>query len=208
MLVSEINSAKAVSLQSDMPAVKAYRKIENIDHTKFPVVDSDNKLVGIVDKSDLEDLASSGSAFQELRFSSFLSRTKVRDVMNNNVYCCRETDTIWEAALNMKDHRVSILPVVNEDNILLSVLARKDLFKALLDYTGAKYTGMFLAVSSNDNADIFKVTEIISRSDATLRFIAKLGGRIALKISGTTLQNAVENLEAEGFKVLYTAKIY
>ncbi|MCD7855221.1 MAG: CBS domain-containing protein [Clostridiales bacterium] len=114
MYISEINSAKAICVQADMSAAKAFQLIRDVDHTKFPVVDKEGKLVGIVEKSELEDISSSSSPFKELRFSSILSGTKVRDLMNNNVYYAKETDTIWTAALNMKDHRVSILPVVDE----------------------------------------------------------------------------------------------
>ncbi|MCD8215783.1 MAG: CBS domain-containing protein [Clostridiales bacterium] len=121
MYVSELNSARAVSVSCDMSAAKAYQQIEDVDHSKFPVVDKEGKLVGIVDKDVLEDISSSSSPFKELKFSSFLSQTKVRDVMNGNVYSARETDTIWEASLTMKDHRVSILPVVDEENRVVSV---------------------------------------------------------------------------------------
>lgn len=207
MFVSEISIAKAVPVQSDMPAVKAYKKIENVDHTKFPVVDKDGRLVGIVDKSDLADLSSSGSPFKEMRFSSILNQTKVRDVMNNNVFYCKETDTIWEAALNMKDHRVSILPVVDEDNILVSVLARKDLLMALLNYAGAKYEGLFISVEAPQPEDIFKVTEIISKTKSTLMFISQCKGKIVLKITGENTEATAKAIEDAGYKLIYRVAI-
>ncbi len=207
MYVSELNSAKAVSIFSDLSAAKAYQQTEKSGHSKFPVVDRENKLVGIVDRAVLADISSSSSPFKELKFSSILSQTKVRDVMNTNVYSVKETDTIWEAALTMKDHRVSILPVVDEENRVLSVLARNDIFKALLNFTGAKYTGIFVSVKSKEKTDIFAAARCIEELGADLRFISVYHDKICLKVSGAKAKDAEAALKEKGFEIIYTLKI-
>ncbi len=207
MYISEINSAKAICVQADMSAAKAYQLIRDVDHTKFPVVDKEGKLVGIVEKSELQDISPSSSPFKELRFSSILSGTKVRDLMNNNVYYAKETDTIWTAALNMKDHRVSILPVVDEENRVTSVLARNDLFKALLNLVGAKYSGLFVCVTTKDKSDIYKISEILEKSGVTLLFMSSRKNKVTMKITDKYSDKAVEALKNQGFEVVYTIHI-
>ncbi|MCD7777063.1 MAG: CBS domain-containing protein [Clostridiales bacterium] len=207
MYVSELNLAKPVSVPCDISAAKAYQQIEDIDHTKFPVTDKDGKLVGIVDKAVLTDISSSSSPFKELKFSSFLSGTKVRDVMNGNVYSVKESSTVWEAALTMKDHRVSILPVVDEENRLTGVLSRNDLFNVLLNYTGAKYAGLFISVEAKERTDIFTVTNCIEETGAELRYISVYHEKICLKVLGPKAKDAETALREKGFKIIYTVSI-
>ncbi len=206
MYIWELNTSRVIALRADLSAAKAYQLVENVDHTKFPVVDSSNKLVGIVEKSDLADISSTSSPFKELRFSSILSQTKVRDVMNGNVYYAKETDTIWQAALNMKDHRVSILPVVNEDNEVISVLARNDIFKALLNLTGAKLSGIHISVLTDDPNSLFNIAETVKANNCTLHFIAFTGKTADLKISGANAERVKDEIE-KSYKIKYTYTI-
>lgn len=207
MYISEINSAKAICVQADMSAAKAYQLIRDVDHSKFPVTDREGRLVGIVEKDGLADISSSSSPFKELRFSSILSQTKVRDLMTGNVYYAKETDTIWAAALNMKDHRVSILPVVDEENKVISVLARNDLFKALLNFAGAKYSGLFISVPTKDKNDIFKIADIMENAGVTLLFMSSRKDKVTLKITNKNSEAAVEALTENGFPPIYITTI-
>ncbi len=204
MYVSELKAAKAVCINSNMSAVKAYQMVQNSDYSKFPVTDKEGRLVGLITKDDLEDLSDSSSPFKELRMPSILSGTKVRDIMNNNVYYTKETDTIWKAALTMKDHRVSILPVVDDDNKVISVLARNDLFKALLNFTGAKNSGLHISVESRNKDDIFRVAEIVKDAGGVLNFISFYDGRIELKITGPKAASSAEEIDKAGFKIIYS----
>lgn len=206
MYVSEIKSAKAVSLQAGMSAVKAYQLIQNSDYSKFPVVDKDNKLVGIVTRDELEDVSASSSPFKEIRITSILTTAKVKDVMSSNVFYTRENETLWEAALNMKDHRVSMLPVVDDENRVVSVLARNDLFKALLNLTGAKNSGLHISLKTSEKTDIFAVTELIKNSGAGLSFISYYDGRINLKLTGSKAKEAAAELE-KNYEIIYITAI-
>ncbi len=204
MYVSEIKAAKAVCLNAGLSAVKAYQMIQDSSYSKFPVVDKEGKLVGLITKDDLEDISRSSSPFKEVRMPSILSGTKVRDIMNNNVYYTRETDTIWNAAITMKDHRVSILPVVDEEDRVISVLARNDLFKMLLNYTGAKISGLHIYIETQNKDDIFNVAEIVKNSGAALNFISFYDGKLNLKVTGTKASAAAKSIEDAGFKIIYS----
>lgn len=51
---------------------------------------------------------------------------KVKDFMTTKLISCHKDDSLKDAAKIMMDNSISILPVVDEDNILLGVLTTSD----------------------------------------------------------------------------------
>ncbi|MCD7855222.1 MAG: hypothetical protein LUG66_06370 [Clostridiales bacterium] len=86
-------------------------------------------------------------------------------------------------------------------------MARNDLFKALLNLCGAKYSGLFVCVSTKDKSDIYEISEILEKSGVTLLFMSSRKNKVTMKITDKYSDKAVEALENEGFEVVYTIHI-
>ena len=85
----------------------------------FPVVDNDNKLVGMITNRDL-------------RFVSDTSK-KVSDVMTSkNLVTAPEGTNFEKAKEILKNHRVEKLPVVDKNGVLKGLITIKDIEKTIL----------------------------------------------------------------------------
>ena len=83
----------------------------------IPVVDSDNKLVGIVTNRDL-------------RFQTDMSR-KIDEVMTSeNLIVTHQKTDLENASRILLEHKIEKLPVVDENNHLMGLITYKDITKA------------------------------------------------------------------------------
>ncbi len=82
----------------------------------IPVIDENNKLVGIVTNRDL-------------RFENDLSKS-IRDVMTKTpLYTTTENTSLKEAELILQKNKIEKLPVINENNELVGLITFRDIVK-------------------------------------------------------------------------------
>lgn len=81
----------------------------------IPIVDTDNKLIGIVTNRDL-------------RFEKDI-RKPLRDIMTKNVISTKQGTTFAEAAEILQQHRIEKLPVVDSDGHLVGLITYRDIIK-------------------------------------------------------------------------------
>lgn len=97
---------------SDALAMMAEFKIGGI-----PVVDSDNKLVGIVTNRDL-------------RFEKSMEKLIGEVMTKENLVTTRQTANLEDAAEILQQHKIEKLPVVDSNNKLIGLITYKDITKA------------------------------------------------------------------------------
>ncbi|WP_342634268.1 CBS domain-containing protein [Streptomyces himastatinicus] len=83
----------------------------------LPVVDEDDKVVGVITGTDL---AGAGGVEGAVSAGQRMSRPAVT---------VRPQDTIVDAARSMARHRVERLPVVDEEDRLIGIVTRRDLLR-------------------------------------------------------------------------------
>jgi acetoin utilization protein AcuB len=89
----------------------------------LPVVDADGRLVGIVDRTDLEMfLSEAGSAGVIKR------QHRVDQVMNREVVTVPPDCPLEEAATRMVEHKIGSLPVVETEQVV-GIITETDIFK-------------------------------------------------------------------------------
>lgn len=81
----------------------------------IPIVDTDNKLIGIVTNRDL-------------RFEKNIHKP-LRDIMTKNVISTKQGTTFAEAAEILQQHRIEKLPVVDSDGHLVGLITYRDIIK-------------------------------------------------------------------------------
>ena len=120
-----------------------------------PIVDDDNKVIGIVSEGDIMRLLEVHSPRLNLILPSPLDlielpiRMKyemdeiaedmnraasvlIGEIMTKNVYTIKEDDDISDAAQFMDTHSVNRLPVVDDEDKLIGIITRGDLISAMV----------------------------------------------------------------------------
>ncbi len=106
-----------ITIKSHQTVGKALAIMKDFKIGGIPVVDNDNKLIGIVTNRDL-------------RFINNMS-TRIRDVMTkDNLVVVKEYVNLDKAAQILQKHKIEKLPVVDTEGKLIGLITYKDITKA------------------------------------------------------------------------------
>ena len=90
----------------------------------LPVVDEDDKVVGVITGTDLTGRADAADQAD--------GAVPAGQLMSRPAVTVRPQDTIVDAARRMARHRVERLPVVDEEDRLIGIVTRRDLLRVFL----------------------------------------------------------------------------
>ncbi|MET9953783.1 CBS domain-containing protein [Streptomyces sp. NPDC006339] len=119
--VADLMTPTAVAVQPGTPFKEIARLLDEYGITAVPVVDEDNRPVGVVSEADLLR-----------RHTDKDGPSTAEAMMSSPVVVARPSWTAVEAARLMERHRVKRLPVVDADGRLIGVLSRSDLLQLFL----------------------------------------------------------------------------
>jgi CBS domain-containing protein len=86
-------------------------------HQGFPVVENDGKIIGVVTRRDLMDVAN-------------VDGKKMRDIVRRPPIVLRENSSLRDAVTRMARGGVGRLPVVDDDGKLIGIVSRSDVLAA------------------------------------------------------------------------------
>jgi CBS domain-containing protein len=109
--VGEIMTRNVLTTEPETAVVDIVRMMAKNRITGLPVVDADNRLIGVVSESDI--IGKAGDT--------------VADIMTNGSWTVNEDTILGDAAEIMLRRRIRRLPVVRGDNQLIGLLSRSDL---------------------------------------------------------------------------------
>lgn len=121
----EIMTSKPVVARNKCPVCDVARMLVRGGYSRLPVV-RDSFLVGIVTPHDVISYLNKSRKMNSLK----RDRTEVEKTMNKVVESVSPEADVWEAARQMRKHRVSMLPVV-DDYQLMGVLTARDIVDAM-----------------------------------------------------------------------------
>lgn len=148
MNVATMMSAPVFTATKDTLVAEVVRTMKEPRVSAIPVVDHQQKVIGVVTVADLVphsrnapasnvqlmslqdeyvDFASIGSAYQKL------ARADAADVMQAKVVTVRPEAEMGTAAQMMIDHELAALPVVGEDGVLVGIVTRTDVARLAID---------------------------------------------------------------------------
>jgi acetoin utilization protein AcuB len=122
MLVHDHMTPRPVTLRVDADYKSALQVMEQHAIHHLPVLDADDRLVGIVAERDL--------LFAALRFLG--SSVDVERVMHRKVVTATPGMTVAAAASLMVAHAIGGLPVVDDGGNVVGVITETDVFKAFV----------------------------------------------------------------------------
>lgn len=169
MLVHERMTKHVITVKTTAAVDDTLRRMRTEKVRRFPVVDNEGRLIGLVSERDLLYAAPSPATSLSVYELHYLySRIKVEQVMTRDVITVNADDPIEEAARLMVDHKIGGLPVLR-DGELVGIITETDIFKAFMEMLGARDPGIRVTVSCHD-----KRGELAALASA----VARLGGNI------------------------------
>ncbi len=164
-----------------------------------PVMDEDDKMVGIVSKADFVTLAV-GIAFDKIT---------VKEIMTKELVVVSPTDRLVHARRQMMEAHVGRVPVVDEED-LKGMVTSKDLMRAFIDFrkkVPEKYQKSQIKEVLVE--DIMSSNPTVTTKDATISEVAKVmmdtgynglpvveGDKIVGIITQTDILRLIEKLES------------
>ena len=151
MPVQNWMTTDVVSVGPDTSLLKVGKLMKDHHIRRIPVVDDNGQVVGIISDRDVRDASPSKATTLDMyEMHYLLAELKAKIIMTAKPITVKPTDTVEQAALIMLDNKVGGLPVVDDNGRLVGIISDHDVFKALVDITGARMGGLQFAIELPD----------------------------------------------------------
>jgi acetoin utilization protein AcuB len=208
MLVGERMSHPVISVAPEMPVHDALAMFKKENIRRAPVV-KDGKMVGIVSDSDLLNASPSvATTLSVWEINSLLSKVTVRHVMTKKVKTIEVDTPIEDAARIMADFKIGGMPVTRKGKIV-GMITATDLFKVLLEMTGAREKGVRATILIEDKlGEIAKVSKSIAEAGGNIIAVGMYAGPevgkwgVTFKVLGIKKEAVKAALDKVGKKIM------
>ena len=144
LLVKDIMTKKVITINKDAALAKLSELLIKNRISGVPVVDKKGELIGIITEADI--IVNESSLPLPLSFSyTFLEnfesytkstkeylKTRVEDIMTTNIKVAMEDMPIDKAVNILINNDINRLPVVDDNNKLVGIIARADIIKFMI----------------------------------------------------------------------------
>jgi acetoin utilization protein AcuB len=131
--VTDYMTRKVISVAPDTGVRAAFFKMKAHHIRHLPVVDGDNKLIGIVSDRELRRPEWVDEA-PDIAHTYYLDDDmSIGDVMITNVYVIHTYDNLRKAVKLLLEHSIGAAPVLDKTGALVGMLSAVDLMRALND---------------------------------------------------------------------------
>ena len=155
MLIREWMTKNVLTVTPSTSMFKASKIMKDNQIRRVPVVDEAGKLVGIVSDRDVRAASPSKATTLDMHELYYLlSEVKAKDIMTANPITILETETVDAAAVVMQEKEVGGLPVLDEAGKLVGIITDRDVFKVLIDVSGARKGGLLLGFQLPDQPGV------------------------------------------------------
>lgn len=207
MYVKNRMTANPYTIAFNAPINELIELMREKNLKRVPVVDGE-KVVGMITHGDIQKVSpSKATTLSIYELNYLLSKTKVSDAMTKEVVTVSPDSLLEEAAVLMRENRISTLAVVSQDK-LEGIITESDIFDAFIDLLGFKDVGSRIAIESDDvPGALANIGEIFQSFDANITHIAAYrgpGGRSDVVVRTNTMNTELieEKLKEHGYIVL------
>ena len=130
--LGEIMNTPVVALREDAPFSQVAEKIGGSGGKRhLPIVDQNNKLVGLMTQRDLYKILPPRKLIEGEWFydKESLDAITLKNVMIKNPLSMHPEDPVGEALLAMVRTKYGCIPIVDKNNILLGIVTQMDILK-------------------------------------------------------------------------------
>lgn len=141
MQVSYRMTRNPVTVSPDTPVPEAREKMKKEKIHRLPVVDKNNKLLGMITEKDiLYASPSKATSLDVYEISSLFYKLKVKSVMTKDLITIGPDTPLEDAARILADNKIGGLPVIDK-GLLVGIITESDLFHVFLELFGAREKG-------------------------------------------------------------------
>jgi len=187
----------------------------NIRH--LPVVDKDDKLLGVITDRDVRSAMPSifvdSCNIEEEKEK--LSKLKVKDVMTKEVVTISPLYTLQDALLLMQKTSFGAFPVVDEDRKLKGIISIRDLMRAFINVLGLGEPGVLVGILvENKLGQMKRIVDTITEEHVSFGsiLVARYWDEGKRAVFPYLLTNNVskvkKKLESSGFELLNPMEWY
>ena len=129
--VSNFMTQKVITAHPEDGVRHTFFRMREDDVRHFPVVDDDNKLIGIISDRDLRRPEWVDEAPDLSHFYNLDDELTVKDLMSTNLIVAHTYESLHKVTKILIEHRFGALPVLNKEDELVGILSATDLLQAL-----------------------------------------------------------------------------
>ena len=162
MIVSNWMSKNVITVGVDDSMHDAMKRMKEKDIRMLPVLKK-GKLVGVVTDRDIKRASASDATTLDVHELLYLvSKIKVGNIMTKDPITVPQNFTVEETAEVLLKHKISGVPVVDQNGQLVGIITQTDLFRVLISLTGVSKGGIQFAFQLEDRpGSIKEVADII-----------------------------------------------
>jgi acetoin utilization protein AcuB len=155
-------SKNVITVDVDDSMHDAMKRMKEKEIRMLPVLKK-GKLVGVVTDRDIKRASASDATTLDVHELLYLvSKIKVQNIMTKNPITVPQNFTVEETAEVLLKHKISGVPVVDQNGQLVGIITQTDLFRVLISLTGVSKGGIQFAFQLEDRpGSIKEVADII-----------------------------------------------
>jgi CBS domain-containing protein len=195
MTIQELISSFPPALGAAWSVGEAVEELRRAALRALPVVDADDRLVGIITVEMLENIS---------------EETPIMSLLVGGPVCAAAHMHVFDAARMLVDHQLDILPVVGEDGAYAGLLRRVDIFELLTHMLSIDRPGAVLEIDIPENDyTLTRLVHTVEEHDGKILSITTdwpelrdASVRITLKLSVTEAARIRAVLEHHGYRIV------
>lgn len=174
MLIKHWMAKDVVSVSPKTSLLKCKALLNDMELKRLPVVDSENRVVGILSQNDISQfMPAHATGYEILESLDTLSEKTASDCMTVAPFTVKIDETLEDAAELMIEKKISCLPVVDKEEKLVGIVTEWDIFKSLISITGVNQPGIQVSFEvENKPGTLRALLDVVKRFD--MRVIAVL----------------------------------
>ena len=133
-LVCDVMIAPVTTVRWDVSVLEASALLEEKNIHRLPVVDEENRLIGILSKGDVREALSLYNVTNPYAPDQDEILLAVDEMMSAPVYTVHPGQHLRQVVQLMLTHNIGGVPVVDEDNHPVGIITESDLFRLMLDW--------------------------------------------------------------------------
>jgi acetoin utilization protein AcuB len=134
MLVVDVMTRDVITVKKNTPVLDALKIMQEHRFRRLPVVDEDDRPVGVVSQSAIEKLKPHSGIPMIWQAGPWAARHTVGEVMNKRIVTVKQTDTVESATNKAQASKVGSLLVL-EDGKIIGVVTTNDIFYKVVNPT-------------------------------------------------------------------------
>jgi acetoin utilization protein AcuB len=203
MLVKDRMTFDPVIITTDTSLKEALDLVRSSPFRHLPVLDENDKLVGIVTEKSLVYAApASTTTLSVFEVDYILSRTKVGQVIQGEVVTVGPDLPVEEAARVMIDRRIGCLPVVEKDK-LIGIISDTDIFRVFVEGLGGGHPSLRITlVIPEEVGSLAHVTNCVAALGGNIHSLGTFWGQrpedrlIVFRLEEVDRETVLQALEA------------